>query len=157
MNVLQPLVERGEVNVAFRRFANFWTTEEGYRLAIACLDSMANKLDAIICGNDAMALGTIKALKERGLEGKVAVAGQDADKPNIQQIMKGNQTVTVFKRIRTMASTAADLALHLAKGEPVDPYLSTISNGYRLVPAYLVDAVGVNEGNIEMTVAAEGN
>lgn len=85
------------------------------------------------------------------------MAGQDADLPNIQQIMKGNQSVTVFKRIKTMASTAAELAMDLAKKEPVDLYLSTISNGDRLVPSYLVDAVAVNEGNIEMTVVAEGN
>jgi len=157
MNILQPFVERGEINVAFRQFATYWTSDEGYRLTIAGLDSTANKLDAIICGNDAMALGAIKALKERGLEGKVAVAGQDADAPNIQQIMKGNQTLTVFKRIRTMANTAAELAMHIAKKEQPDPHLSTISNGDRLVPSYLVDAVAVNEANIEMTVAAEGN
>jgi D-xylose transport system substrate-binding protein len=157
MNVLQPFVERNEIKIAFRQFANFWTTDEGYRLAKASLDSTGNKLDAIICGNDAMAIGAIKALKERGLNGKVSVAGQDADMLNIQEIMKGNQSVTVFKRIKTMASTAAELATHLAKGEPIDPYLSTISNGERLVPSYLVDAVSVNEGNVEMTVIAEGN
>lgn len=157
MNILQPFVERGEISIAFMQFANSWTTDEGYRLAIACLDSMANKLDAIICGNDAMAMGVIKALKERGLAGKVAVAGQDADLPNIQEIMKGNQSMTVLKRIKTMASTAADLAMHLAKGEPIDPYISTISNGDRLVPSYLVNSLAVNQGNIEMTVVAEGN
>lgn len=157
MNVLQPFVERGEINIASRHFANYWTVDEGYRLAISSLDSTGNKLDAMVCGNDAMAIGAIKALKERGLEGKVAVAGQDADAANIQQIMKGNQTMTVFKRIRTMATTAAELAMHLAKDEPVDPYLSTMSNGDRLVPSYLVDAVAVNEGNIEMIVKAEEN
>jgi D-xylose transport system substrate-binding protein len=157
MNILQPMVERGVIKIAYRQFANSWTTAEGYRLTIASLDTTSNKLDAIICGNDAMAMGAIKALKERGLEGKVAVAGQDADVPNIQQIMKGNQSMTVLKRIKTMASTAAELAMHLAKGEPVDIHISTISNGDRLVPSYLVDAVAVNEGNIEMTVVAEGN
>jgi len=155
MNVLQPFVERGEVKIAYKQFANSWTTDEGYRLAIKSLDTTSRKLDAIFCGNDAMAMGAIKALKEYSLEGKVAVAGQDADLPNIQQIMKGNQTVTVYKRIKTMASTAAELAMHLAKKEPVNPYLTTISNGERLVPSYLVDAVAVNEGNIEMTVTAE--
>jgi len=157
MNILQPFIERGEIKVAFRQFANSWTADEGYRLAKTSLDSTSNKLDAIICGNDAIAIGAIKALKERGLEGKVAVAGQDADLPNIQQIIKGNQSMTVLKRIKTMASTAAELAMHLAKKETINPYLTTISNGDRLVPSYLVDAVAVNEGNIEMTVAAEGN
>ena len=157
LNILQPFVERDEIKIVFRQFANTWTSDEGYRLAIASLDSTANKVDAMICGNDAMALGAIKALKERGLLKHVAVAGQDADMVNIQEIMKGNQAVTVFKRIKTMASTAAELAIHLAKGEAADPYLSTISNGERLVPSYLVDAVAVHEGNVEMTVIAEGN
>lgn len=157
MSILQPLVERGEIKISFRQVAAAWTTDEGYRLTKAGLDSTGNKLDAIICGNDAMALGAIKALRERGLAGKVAVAGQDADPPNIQEIMKGNQTLTVFKRIKTMASTAGELAIHLAQGEQIDPYMSTISNGERLVPSYLVDAVAVHEGNVEMTVIAEGN
>jgi len=157
MNILQPFIERNEINIAYRQFAKSWTTDEGYRLAINSLDTTSQKLDAIICGNDAMAMGAIKALKEFGLEGKVAVAGQDADAQNIQQIMKGYQAVTVFKRTKTMATTAAELAMRLAKNEPADPYLSTISNGERLVPSYLVDAVAVNEGNIEMTVVAEGN
>ena len=157
MNILQPFVERGEIKIPYRQFAKAWTASEGYRLAIAALDSSANKLDAVICGNDQMAMGAIKALKERGLEGKVSVAGQDADQLNIQQIMKGNQSMTVLKRIKTMASTAAELAFHIARKEPVDVHISTIGNGDRLVPSYLVDAVAVNEGNIEMTVVAEGN
>lgn len=157
INILEPFVERHEINIAYRQFANYWTTGEGYRLAKVVLDSTTNKLDAIICGNDAMAIGAIKALTERGLEGKIAVAGQDADKPNIQQIIKGNQVVTIYKRTKTMASTAAELAIHLARNEPVDPYISTISNGNRLVPSYLVDAIAVTEGNIEMTIPAEAN
>ncbi len=157
MNILQPYVEREEINIVFRQFANSWTPEEGYRLAVACLEETKNKLDAIICGNDAMAIGAIKALKERGLLKSVVIAGQDADMKNIQEIIAGNQSVTVFKRIKTMATTAAEIAIHLAKREPIDPYLSTISNGERLVPSYLVDAVAVHEGNVEMTVIAEGN
>jgi D-xylose transport system substrate-binding protein len=157
MSILQPFVERGEINIAFRQFAKAWTSAEGYRLACASLDSTKNKIDAIICGNDAMALGAIKAMKERGLNGKIAIAGQDADMANISEIQKGHQTMTIFKRIKTMASTAAELSIHLAKGEQIDPYMSTISNGERLVPSYLVDAVAVHEGNVEMTVIAEGN
>ena len=157
LNILQPFVERDEIKIVFNQFANAWTTNEGYRLAIASLDANLNKVDAMICGNDAMAIGALKALKERGLLKRVVVAGQDADVQNVQEITKGNQAVTVFKRIKTMASTAAELAVHIAKDEAVEPYLSTISNGERLVPSYLVDAVAVHEGNVEMTVIAEGN
>ena len=156
MNVIQPEVENGNIILIYNDFADYWTEEEGYNHAVAMLDSTKNTIDAVIAGNDAIALGVLKALKERGLEGKVALAGQDADLPNIQQIIKGNQTMTVYKPIKTMAYTAAELAIQLAKGEPFAPPATTESNGERLVPSYLVNAVGVNESNIQMTVVAEG-
>ena len=156
MNVLEPLVQIDEIKVVFEEFANAWSTDEGYRLAKKCLDSTANKIDAILCGNDQMAIGAIKALKEKGLAGKVAVAGQDADLPNIHEIIAGNQAVTIFKKIKTMAGTAAELAIHIAKDEKIENTHITIDNGQRLVPSYLVDAVTVDAKNIKMTVVAEG-
>jgi D-xylose transport system substrate-binding protein len=156
MNILQPFIDKGAINIAFMGFGKKWSTDEGYRLAIKSLDTTANKINAMLCGNDAMALGAIKALKERGLNGKVAVAGQDADLPNIREIVAGNQTMTVFKKIKTMATTAAELAVHIYKNEPVENRHTLVDNGYRLVPAYLVDAIPVDISNIEMTVVAEG-
>lgn len=55
-----------------------------------------------------------------------------------------------------MAQTAAELAMHLYRNEPVEARHTLIDNGYRLVPSYLVDAVPVDINNIEMTVVAEG-
>jgi D-xylose transport system substrate-binding protein len=156
MNILDPLVANGKITIPFKGFAKTWSTDEGYRLAITALDSTKNNLNAILCGNDAMAIGVIKALKERALDGKVAVAGQDADLRNIQEIVAGNQSMTVFKKIKTMATTAAELAVGLSKNKPIAFSDVTIDNGNRLVPSYLVDAVGVNQSNIKMTVVAEG-
>jgi D-xylose transport system substrate-binding protein len=156
MNILQPFIEKGDIKVVYNVFSDYWTEAEGYQHAIQMLDSTKNVIDAIIAGNDGIALGVMKALKEKGLEGKVALAGQDADLPNIQQIIKGNQTMTVYKPIKTMAFTAAELSMLLAKGDPVWQATATISNGDRLVPSYLVDAMAINENNIQMTVVAEG-
>jgi len=46
-------------------------------------------VDAIIAGNDLLARGAIKALQEKGLAGKVLVAGQDADTQACENIIKG--------------------------------------------------------------------
>ena len=156
MNVLDPLRANGKINIAFKGFARKWSVEEGYRLAVNALDSTNNNISAMLCGNDAMAVGAIKALKERALEGKVAVAGQDADLYNIQEILAGNQSMTVYKRIRTMATTAAELAVELSRNKPVKFSDMTIDNGNRLVRTYLVDAIPVDVNNIKMTVVAEG-
>jgi D-xylose transport system substrate-binding protein len=156
MNILQPFVDKGKIKIAFMGFGKSWSIDEGYRLAIKSLDTTANKIDAMLCGNDAMALGAIKALNEKGLAGKVAVAGQDADLANIKEIVAGNQTMTVFKKIKTMATTAAELAMHIYRNEQVESRHILMDNGYRLVPSYLVDAVPVDRRNIELTVVAEG-
>ncbi len=64
--------------------------------------------------------------------------------------------MTVYKPIKTMAYTAAELAMHLAKGEPMAQATATISNGNRLVPSFFAHAMAINESNIQMTVVAEG-
>jgi len=157
MNVLNPLVESGDINLVFRAFAKEWSEDEGYRLAIKALNSTENELNAVLCGNDHLALGVIKALKERGLAGRVAVAGQDADRHNIQEIVAGNQTVTVCKEVGLMAHTAAELAMHIARNEKVGDRHVRIDNGHILVPAYFVDPVPVNEGNIKVAVVSQSN
>ena len=156
MNILQPYIERGDINLVYRKFTKFWSEDEGYQMAKECLDANDNKVDAIIAGNDAIAYGVLRALKERGLEKKVAVAGMDADLRNVREIVAGNQVMTVYKPIKTMASTAAEIAVKLARGEDIDGCNTRVSNGKRLVPAVLLDAMPVNKDNIEQTVVAEG-
>lgn len=156
MNILQPLVEKGQIKLVYNVFSDFWSEAEGYKHTTELLKTTNGKIDAIIAGNDGIARGVMKALQENNLAGKVALAGQDADLPNIQQIIKGNQTMTVYKPIKTMAFTVAEIAMHLAKAEALPPATATISNGNRLVPSYLVNAMAINESNIQMTVVAEG-
>ena len=156
MNILQPYIEKGEIKLVYSTFSDYWTAEEGYKHTKELLKTISVPIDAIIAGNDGIALGVLKALKEHSLEGKVALAGQDADLQNIQEIIKGNQTMTVYKPIKTMAFTVAELAMHLADGSPVPQTTATMSNGNRLVPSFLVNPMAINESNIQMTVVAEG-
>jgi D-xylose transport system substrate-binding protein len=156
MNVLQPFVERDEINIVYNEFTKYWSEDEGYRHALKCFEKTGDKLDAIIAGNDAIAYGALRAVKERGLEGKVSIAGQDADLRNLHEIIRGNQTVTIYKPIKTMASTAAELSIKLTEnGEFINVY-TTVSNGKRLVPSLLLESIAVNENNIQFTVVAEG-
>ena len=156
MNILQPYIDKGQISLVYNVFSDYWTEAEGYRHTMQLIESAKGDVDAILAGNDAIALGVLRALKEKKMEGKVELAGQDADLPNIQEIIKGNQTMTVYKPIKTMAYTVAELAMLLSQDKPVPMATSTISNGNRLVPSYLVNPMAINESNIQMTVVAEG-
>lgn len=156
MNILSPLVEKGDVNLVFNTFTEQWSEEEGYTLTREMLTKTANRVDAIIAGNDAIAAGAIKALEERNLAGSVLLAGMDADLENLQEIVKGSQTCTIFKPIQKMASAAAEMAVRLARGEPCEKSFETTSNGEMLVPSLLENGVVVTRDNLKLTVVSQG-
>jgi len=66
MNELQPLVERGDVEIVYNEFTESWDETEGYTHAKIILKNTSD-VDAIIAGNDAIARGVLKALVEAGL------------------------------------------------------------------------------------------
>lgn len=156
MNVMAPLIERGDVRIVYNTFTDNWSESEGYENTKELLSRTNNNVDAIIAGNDAIAFGVITALKEVNLEGKILLAGMDADLRNLIEIVKGNQTCTVYKPYEKLASTAAEIAYKLARGEGFEHTFQTISNGAKLVPTYFHNAVLVNRENLRLTVISEG-
>lgn len=156
MNVLSPLVEKGDIKVVLNSFTEFWEEDEGYNITKDFLKNPAAQPDAIIAGNDAIAMGAIRALEEAGMAGKVLVAGMDADLHNLQEIVKGTQTCTIYKPIPKMAAAAAEIAFRLGSGLDCERTFQTISNGEMLVPSYLFNGVIVNKQNLKLTVVSEG-
>jgi D-xylose transport system substrate-binding protein len=156
MNVFQPLMEKGDVILSYSEFGEAWTKEDGYRQAKIIVEKYAEGLTGIICGNDNQALGAIEALKEAGLDGKVLVAGQDAELENIHAIKNGLQTCTILKPLQETAMVTAELAVALARDKKPVQTFSTESNGKVLVKSILIDASVVHNNNIEQTVVKSG-
>lgn len=156
LNILQPLTTKGDIEIIFHEFTKDWQEKEGYELMIKCLDQNDNLVDAVIASNDALASGVIRALKEKGLAGKVLVAGQDADVQAIKQIVTGTQTMTIYKPIDAISSAAANIAIKLANGESPEIMNLTVNNGKKLVPSFLLESMIVHKDNIKMTVVSEG-
>ncbi len=155
MNVLQPLVEKGDIKIVYNVFTNYWGEKEGYKHAKKIL-KLKSGVDAIIAGNDAIAMGVLKALKEADKEGEVLVAGQDADLRNLQEIVAGNQACTIYKPYEKLAATVADIAVTLANCGECEKSYQTVSNGEVLVPAVFQHASIVNKENLKLTVISEG-
>jgi D-xylose transport system substrate-binding protein len=155
MNVLQPLVEKGDIKIVYNEFTESWEENEGYEHTQKILTKEQN-VDAIIAGNDAIAMGVVRALREAGKEEQVLVAGMDADLKNLQEIVAGHQTCTVYKPYDKLAATAAELAVKLARGEEFENTFQTVSNGEKLVPAVFHNAMIVNRQNLKLTVISEG-
>jgi D-xylose transport system substrate-binding protein len=155
MKVLQPAIDRGDIKIISQQFAREWKAEEALRLTEDALTRTGNKIDAIVASNDGTAGGAISALEAAGLAGKVVVTGMDAQKDAIQRVVRGTQTMTVWKPIEPLAHSAVDAAVKLARKEPVAT-TSKVNNGKIDVPAILLEPVVVDKSNVDDTVIKAG-
>lgn len=155
MAVLKPLIDSGKIKIVGDQWADGWLPENALKIMENALTANNNKIDAVVASNDATAGGAIQALAAQGLAGKVAISGQDADLAGIQRINQGTQTMTVYKPIKQLASTAAEIAVQLGNGEKPTSNAS-LNNGLKEVPSYLLTPISVDKSNIESTVIADG-
>ena len=155
MNVLKPAIDKGDIKIISDQFAREWKAEEALRLTEDALTKTNKKIDAIVASNDGTAGGAISALEAAGLAGKVLVTGQDAQKDAVQRIVKGTQTMTIYKPIQPLAYGAVDAAVKLAKKEPVST-TDKVNNGKKDVPAILIPPVSVDKANVDSTVIKDG-
>lgn len=153
--VLNPAIQRGDVHIVADQWAKDWLPSEALRHTENALTQAQNNVVAIVASNDSTAGGAIQALEEQGLSGKVLVSGQDADLAGCQRIVAGSQSMTIYKPIAPLASRGAEIAVHLAKHEPVQPN-GKVSNGLKDVPAILLEPIIVDKSNIVQTVIADG-
>ncbi|UFT98926.1 D-xylose ABC transporter substrate-binding protein [Radiobacillus kanasensis] len=155
MNILQPLIDSGEIEVVGDQWAEKWSAEAALSIVENALTANENDIDAIVASNDSTAGGAIQALAAQNLAGKVAVSGQDADAAAVQRIAEGTQSMTVYKPIKDIATKNAEVAVQLAKGEEVSAD-DTVNNGTKDVPFIKLDPIKVDKNNLVDTVIADG-
>ncbi len=134
-----------------------WSSEKAMATAENVLTKFKNDIDAFICNNSGMARGVISALDAQGLAdvNKVFVAGSDAELTNIQYVAQGKQALEIWKKIKPLAETAAEMAVKVAKGEDVKGDMM-LNNGFTDVPTVVTPVVPVMKSNIDSTIIAGG-
>jgi D-xylose transport system substrate-binding protein len=84
--------------VADQHVPGWGANGEGQGIMEQILVDANNKVDAVFAANDNLAQQAINALEAAGV-GPVPVSGQDASAAGMQNILLGNQTVSVYKPI----------------------------------------------------------
>lgn len=154
-NILQPYIDSGDIEVVYDQFTKDWNPSNALANMENALTANNNQIDAVVAANDGTAGGVIQALAAQGLAGKIPVSGQDAELAASQRIVEGTQTMTVYKPIKALAETAAELAVKMAKGEELGAD-KVVNNGKIDVPSVLLDPISVDKTNIDDTVIADG-
>jgi D-xylose transport system substrate-binding protein len=157
--ILDPAFADGRLRLGYEADTPSFDPAKGQAEMEQGLTKLNDKVQGVIAPNDGLANAVITALTARKLNGKVLVTGQDATDPGLQAIMAGNQSMTVYKSIRTEAQAAAKIAVALAKGDTAGAAAlttTTVDNGTGQVPALLLDPVAVTRANIADVVIKDG-
>jgi D-xylose transport system substrate-binding protein len=152
MKVLKPLIDKGDIKVVADQWAKDWQAVEALKIMENALTRNNNQVDAVVVSNDGTAGGVIQALGEQKLNGKVLVTGQDADLAACQRIVAGSQTMTIYKPIDALATKAAEIAVRLAKKEPIGDPTRPVNNGRKDVPSILLEPIPVDKDNLDATI-----
>ncbi|MCL6271895.1 D-xylose ABC transporter substrate-binding protein [Sansalvadorimonas sp. 2012CJ34-2] len=155
MNVIQPYVDAGKITIVGDQWVDSWLPENALGIMENALTASNNDIDAVVASNDGTAGGAIQALAAQGLEGKVAISGQDADLAAVQRVVAGTQTMTVYKPLHLLARKAAEIAVEL--GDDKAPATNAeLDNNLKSVPSYLLEPIVVTKENVMETVIADG-
>jgi putative multiple sugar transport system substrate-binding protein len=170
MSILQPYIDNGKLIVTSgqKDFAKIAIQGWDSSKAQARMDNLitayyagGKKLDVVLSPNDSLAIGVIASLKNAGFGSSdkpyPVITGQDCDKPNVIAMINGQQSMSVFKDTRTLASKVVDMVDAVIQGKTVEVNDSkTYNNGAKVVPSFLCDPVFADLSNYKKILIDSG-
>ncbi|HWI73633.1 MAG TPA: sugar ABC transporter substrate-binding protein [Baekduia sp.] len=156
-SVLDPLYKDGKATKVADQSVPDWDNQQALTIFEQMLQKSGNKIDGVLAANDGLGNSVVSALRARKLK-QIPVTGQDATVQGLQNILTGDQCMTVYKAIKAEADAASKLAIALAKGTqpPAGLVNGKSDDGARQVPSALLTPVAVTKDNIKDTVLADG-
>jgi len=119
--VIAPLIAAGDVTIpeGAEVYTDEWLPDNAQDNMETILTATDNDIQAVLVQNDGMAGGVIAALAAQGLDGEVAVGGQDGDKAAINRVALGTQVVSVLKDATELGRAAGEAALQLCENPDI--------------------------------------
>jgi D-xylose transport system substrate-binding protein len=130
-----------------------WEPDQAATIFEQMYTQAGGNIQGVYAANDTLANAAIQTLLRNGQGGKSNVTGQDASVEGLQNILAGNQCMTVYKPAADEASALAKLANALINGEDADTNgESEDTEGDRQVPSVLLDPVSITRDNVKQVV-----
>jgi D-xylose transport system substrate-binding protein len=150
-SVLKPLYSGGKAKKAADQSVPDWDNQQALTIFEQMLQKTNNKIDGVLAANDGLGNSVISALKARKLK-QIPVTGQDATPEGIQNILAGDQCMTVYKAVKKEADAASKLAIALATGKPPEAGLvnGKTNDSAKDVPSVLLTPQAITKDNIKV-------
>jgi D-xylose transport system substrate-binding protein len=148
---LDPKYSAGWVKVDDQSVPD-WDNQKGGQIFEQMLTKANGKIDGVLAANDGLGNAAIAVLKKNNLQ--LPVTGQDATTQGLQNILAGDQCMTVYKAVKKEADAAATAAIALLKGEtPKTTGEVDDTQTKKKVAAILATPVAIYKDNVKDVVA----
>ena len=133
-----------------------WDNQEAATIFEQMYTQAGGNIQGVLAANDGLANSVIQILGRSNAAGANNVTGQDATVEGLQNILNGDQCMTVYKSIREEAGALADLAVSLINGEEGET-TGTVEDteAGREVPSVLLTPVAIFRDNVKEVVDDE--
>jgi D-xylose transport system substrate-binding protein len=150
-SVLNPLYKAGKAKKVADQSVPDWDNQKALTIFEQMLQKTNNGIDGVLAANDGLGNSAISAIKARKLK-QLPVTGQDATPQGVQNILAGDQCMTVYKAVNKEADAASKLAIALAKGtQPPAGLINGKSNDTkRQVPSVLLTPQAITKSNVKV-------
>jgi len=149
-SMMQPRYDDGTYLKGPEQPVPRWNNDEGRFIFDQMLADTNGKIDGVLAANDGLGNAAITVLKRLHKNGTVPVTGQDAEVQGLQNILAGDQCMTVYKPIKKEADAAAKLAIALFKDRAAktDSRVKDPQSG-AYVPAVLLIPTAIFKEDVE--------
>lgn len=170
MSVLQQYIDKGSLKVVSGQtdFDTVCTLRWDGALAQSRMENIltanysnGEKVDAVFSSFDGLSRGIVEALRSVGYGSAdlpwPVITGQDAETASVKSIIAGEQTQTIFKDTRELATQAVKTVDAVLKGQEVEVNdTKTYNNGVKVVPSYLCTPISVDINNYKEVLVDSG-
>jgi D-xylose transport system substrate-binding protein len=153
-SVLNPLYADGTLTKGPNQSVPQWDNAQGGTIFEQMLTAN-KKIQGVLAANDGLGNAVVQVLKKNNLNGQVPVTGQDATVQGLQNILAGDQCMTVYKAIKGEADAASQLAIALAKGQKPTTATGTTKDPQSgaSIPSVLLTPKAITQDSVKDVVA----
>jgi len=158
--VLDPLKASGKLSIVSESVVKGWNVANAAPTFTQALTAAGGQVDGVLAANDDIANAVVGVLKGSGLNGHVVVTGQDSGVEGLQNIITGQQSMTIFKNVSLEADAATKLAVTLISGKDPASAGLTLSkfddpqSASHNLQALLLPAQVITQANIQDVIDA---
>ncbi|WP_426594892.1 sugar ABC transporter substrate-binding protein [Cellulomonas sp. McL0617] len=153
---LQAKTTSGDYKVVADQAVPDWDNQQAGTIFEQMYTQTGGKIDGVLAANDGLGNAAIAILKKNGVNGTIPVTGQDATDQGLQNILAGDQCMTVYKAIKKEADAASALAIAAAKGADTSSLATgsvTDTQTSKKVAAVLLDPEAIYFANVKDVIA----